>query len=677
MAAFNSQDRAGGDTVDPGIVIAVVAALLDHKTARFAVMVSLRTAKNVPVPSFMTFGYGVDAANGEILPPPGEARSFAVNQPVFASARIDLTKVNDGSPAAKLDTVLRQLRQVTAEGWHLELTHKVMPQLDRSVPAMHASHQQLPSDLPFEGPLDGRDVLLGVVDFGCDFAHPAFRTQDGKTRLRMLWDQNATGAHGAGKPGLPGRFFSTQDVDNALRTADPYATLGYHPLSNKNLYTPSTALPGEPVHGTHVLGVAGGGATPGCPAGVAPGADLAFVQLQPGALVSDGDAVDVFDGVCSIFEHAAAREQPAVVNLSVGANAGPHDGSTIFDRAVDALLQAPGRAITVAAGNARQEHLHAMHVVIPNAPAILGWRFSEGSSAFNVARIFCGAEGGRPPVRCVIMDPDGRRIELGGATDNLLEIMTDPDKPRRTGIAYSGLATPLGDLPLQHIEIRLSPRTRSGEIWRIELSLGDAQTSQAALREITVHAWIERHDRRLHQQSTFVSNDTDFLEGCSLGSTACGYRTICVGAYDSTAADLPAAGFSSAGPTRDGRTKPDIAAPGINVRAAYAMGGCRSQKAQLIHRNPMRGRMSGTSVAAPHVAGVVALMLQANRHLGSDDILHALRSTTQLRPPTEALKSGTARYWLPQLGYGRVDAAAAVRWALEQAGTPDRALAGS
>jgi subtilisin family serine protease len=659
MAPTTSQHHPSGDTVDPSIVIAVIAALLAPEAMRFGIMVSMEKARHVRMPPFLKFGYGVTVADGTILPPPAENQSFSLDERIFASARIDMAGVAGESTEEKLDLVLQQLHRITAEGWRLEIGRKVTAALDRSIAAMHAAPDELPADID-DGAPDGRGVLIGVVDFGCDFAHPAFRTPDQRSRLQMLWDQNAAGNHGTSRLGLPGRFFSAGDIDKALEKPDPYTSLHYHPTQKQNLYTPSTAIAGEPAHGTHVLGVAGGRGIAGCPAGVAPGADLAFVQLQPGALVGDGDTVDVFDAVCSIFELATSRDQPAVVNLSIGANSGPHDGSTIFDRALDAVLQKPGRAITVAAGNAREERLHAMHVVTPGAPAVLNWRFTKGDPTLSVLRIFCTAETGRPPVRCVIVDPHTRRTDLGEGRHNRLDIIGDPDNRQRLGLAYTGLASPVGVNPLQHIEIRLAPTSGSGETWQIELSLAGSHHP-----EITVQAWIERHDRYPHVQSMFVSDDEAAAEGCSLGSTACGHRTICVGAYDPTAPDMAAASFSSAGPTRDGRTKPDVAAPGINVRAAFALGGRLSAESGMVHRNPLRGRMTGTSVAAPHVAGVVALMLQVNKALRSDDILHGLRSTTQVRPPTEALLSGTGRYWLPQLGYGRVDAAEAVRWAMQ------------
>ncbi|HET9514217.1 MAG TPA: hypothetical protein VFO95_09815, partial [Gemmatimonadales bacterium] len=78
-------------------------------------------------------------------------------------------------------------------------------------------------------PETGRGVVVGVIDWGFDFAHPNFRNPDGSTRALALWDQSAPG------PGpLPygyGRVFQREEINRALRADDPYTTLGYHPAS--------------------------------------------------------------------------------------------------------------------------------------------------------------------------------------------------------------------------------------------------------------------------------------------------------------------------------------------------------------------------------------------------------------------------------------------------------------
>lgn len=104
------------------------------------------------------------------------------------------------------------------------------------------------------------------------------------------------------------------------------------------------------------------------------------------------------------------------------------------------------------------------------------------------------------------------------------------------------------------------------------------------------------------------------------------------------------ADFSRVGPSpfQKDLIKPDICAPGVRIRSSLASGGYAS--------------WSGTSMAAPHVTGTVALMLQANPDLKVDEIEQILRSTavsaTDLRYP----ESPNMGY-----GYGNLNAYDAVR----------------
>ena len=109
-----------------------------------------------------------------------------------------------------------------------------------------------------------------------------------------------------------------------------------------------------------------------------------------------------------------------------------------------------------------------------------------------------------------------------------------------------------------------------------------------------------------------------------------------------TASDPVESGeFSSYGPTRDGRNKPDVSAPGVKITAAR--GGTSDDAIE----------MEGTSMAAPHVAGAVALLLSRAVQLKQDwptasQVAAALRQNTKNY-------SGT---WTPGQGYGVVDVAA-------------------
>lgn len=96
--------------------------------------------------------------------------------------------------------------------------------------------------------------------------------------------------------------------------------------------------------------------------------------------------------------------------------------------------------------------------------------------------------------------------------------------------------------------------------------------------------------------------------------------------------------FSSHGPSRfDGSVKPNISAPGSGVRSSVP--------------NNRYTLMDGTSMAGPHVVGLVALMLEANPGLTIDELQTIIQDTS--------IPLGTGR---PNnlFGWGRIDAMNAI-----------------
>jgi Subtilase family len=201
--------------------------------------------------------------------------------------------------------------------------------------------------------LTGARVCVGIVDWGCDFDHPNFKRSDGSTRLFALWDQRESTAFGSPRPYGYGTVYSSAEIDDALRTADPYDALGYHPAD---------ADRGDSgAHGTFVMDIAAGNGLAGGPAGIAPDADLIFVHLADrgtGGLANLGDSVRILEAVDFIARTAAQR--PWVINLSVGRHGGPHDGTTLAELALDfSLRAASGRFIVQSTGNYFDKSCHA------------------------------------------------------------------------------------------------------------------------------------------------------------------------------------------------------------------------------------------------------------------------------------------------------------------------------
>jgi subtilisin family serine protease len=127
-------------------------------------------------------------------------------------------------------------------------------------------------------------------------------------------------------------------------------------------------------------------------------------------------------------------------------------------------------------------------------------------------------------------------------------------------------------------------------------------------------------------------------------------KSFAVGALDGNNNNYPIAGFSSRGPsdctpTGDPTFKPEVSAPGVNVRSSVPGGG-------------YQGGWSGTSMACPHVAGVVALMREANPNLTTDQIGEILLETA-VEVPADQEEGEDNTY-----GMGMVDAYEAVILAL-------------
>jgi hypothetical protein len=235
-----------------------------------------------------------------------------------------------------------------AEIERVEAARAMHPDLDLSIPEVGANTVHV-------GPPGrrGAGVVVGICDSGCDFTHPSFRRVDGTTRILNLWDQGLAPAGGESSPAPFGYGveYSNAQIDAALAGANPFAAVRHRD-------------PGG--HGTHVTGIAtgdGSAAGQGRPAGtfigVAPEADIIVVANASNGAEGLGTSASTLDAVNYIFQRAATFARPCVVNMSLGDNLGPHDGTSLLERGLDNLLGGPGRAFVKSAGNAGSSRCHA------------------------------------------------------------------------------------------------------------------------------------------------------------------------------------------------------------------------------------------------------------------------------------------------------------------------------
>ncbi|SEH02718.1 Serine protease, subtilisin family [Nonomuraea solani] len=128
-----------------------------------------------------------------------------------------------------------------------------------------------------------------------------------------------------------------------------------------------------------------------------------------------------------------------------------------------------------------------------------------------------------------------------------------------------------------------------------------------------------------------------------VGSPGAATSALTVGAVDANDALAP---FSSRGPRLDEALKPDITAPGVNIIAARAAGTSLGTPVDDLHT-----KLSGTSMATPHVAGAAAILAQRHPEWKAGQLKDALVSTAKTIDGQTAYEQGG----------GRLDVAKAVR----------------
>jgi subtilisin family serine protease len=439
---------------------------------------------------------------------------------------------------------------------------------------------------PTRDPATGRGTTVAIVDWWFDLAHRSLRHEDGRTRVRSLWDQRTGTRHGT--PPAPygyGRVLDRDTIDRALSTQDPYSALDYSPSGGD----PTNAG----THGTHVAGIAGGSAHV-APPGVAPGCEFLLVHLG-GRGGSLGNSASLLEAVDWVSRTAGTR--PWVLSLSMGSHADAHLGLSLTERGLDQVVDAAaGRCVSQSTGNYYAARVHAAITLDPGDEQSVSWEVTAGDPTANELELWYP---GRDVVVLTLRTPDGRELRLGPGERGAIragsrEICRGAHRRRDPNTGYSNAVCTL-------------ERDAPAGTWTVTLIGQDIVDGRC-------HLWIERDQPG---QSRFAARDA--VRTTTTGSICNGFHTIAVGAYDAHSPNRPVGPFSSVGPTLDGRRKPVLVAPGVGVLAA------KSAPAGSTRGGDAVTRKDGTSMAAPHVAGTIALMYEAaGRPLTVREIRHLL-----------------------------------------------------
>ena len=451
--------------------------------------------------------------------------------------------------------------------------------------------------------LYGDGVLVAVLDSGVDYAHPDFRNEDGTTRILALWDQTIPGRPPAGY--RIGTEYTKEQIDEALAQSDPV---------RRRELVPSTDASG---HGTRVLGIAAGNGRAGGIRyrGVAPRSSILVVKLGVPRTDSFPRTTELMQALDYCIRKAMEYSLPVAVNISFGNTYGAHDGTSLLETYITDMANIWKSVICIGTGNEGYAAGHASDSLQEGEKKRIQLAVGEYEGALNLQiwksylddiSVSLESPGGRSAgfIRNV---PGAQRFALE-QTDILL---------------YYGEPSPYSQS--QEIYLEFLPQTEyvDSGIWTLTLEARE-------IRDGRFHLWLP--------SAAVLNANTRFLEPepyitLTIPSTA--RRTVAVGAYDSRSRTY--ADFSGRGDTRDGRERPILAAPGVDVVTTVPGGGYAAA--------------TGTSFATPFVTGAAAPLMQWGITDGNDPFLYGEKAAAYLKKGAHPLPAFRA-YPNPQIGWG-------------------------
>jgi len=472
-------------------------------------------------------------------------------------------------------------------------------------------------------PEKGDKSLIAIIDNGIDVLHEAFLDSQGQTRILAIWDQtdDVTGP----SPKLPGATFSygtehsSAGINNYIQAGSVPAPLGRNTDG----------------HGTHVASIAAGRPGSLFSGGVAPEAKIIVVRprlrVGPTDPFSIGYSNSHIDALTYIKQFAQQQNLPVVVNVSLGMNAGAHDGTSALEAAFDNFSgggREPGYIIVKSAGNERGFGGHAKLSVGTSNADTLEWSCQASNRGPDVIELWFKS--------CDEME--FRLKDPRGSSSKTVTRLNDTDSGSFSSkntydIFYERYHHDNGDSRLL-ITIKLGGALQiEPGPWVLEI------TGRQIKSGGEIHGWMERNNSRPIRFTNYQDDDVTL----SIPGTA--KTVISVGSVD-TSLNSRVATYSSYGPTRDNRDKPDLAAPGENISAAK--GGTR---------NGVRTD-SGTSMAAPHVTGAIALLFSHWEKQKSSAPNWVRLNAVQVRAAISQVTMNYNGRWYPGMGFGVLNAEA-------------------
>lgn len=540
---------------------------------------------------------------------------------------------------------IEQLNGIT----YLQIAARIHNNLDKAIIDLRADSVHLGIGLP-QG-YAGKDVLIGITDWGFDYTHPVFYdTLLQQHRIYAAWDQYKSSG-----PAPNGFNYGTEYSNTQSLLAAGSDTA--------NIYSYST-------HGTHVAGIAGGGGATAAYRGVAYEAQFLFVTF----LIDEGAVLDAWQWM---YQKAIATDKRLVINMSWGLyHFGTLDGTSLLSQAITAFSNL-GVVFVNSGGNNGNVNFH-LKKTFTNDVLKSRIEFYDYNANPNMwgQSIHAWGEVGQSFSNGIIVTNTSNAVLAQSPlystslSSNYVDTFLVVNQDTIWYNISADAAHPLNGRP----QIRLRVKNTHANL-RVQLH----STASSG----TVHYWnvTELITEVGNWGMAFLAAGTGTTSGDNqngISEPSCADDVISVAAYATQYATASGslvggalASFSSKGPRYDGAMKPDIASPGVGIASAISSftDGNYTSVANTNFNNTTYhfAKFSGTSMAAPMVAGVAALMLEANPYLSSAQVKEIMMQTARQDSYTGAIPNEGS----PQWGAGKINAYAAVQLAVQTLGVLD------
>ncbi|MCA6364261.1 MAG: S8 family peptidase [Bacteroidetes bacterium] len=542
------------------------------------------------------------------------------------------------------------LRAFAAEPGILEIGHApVALQLLNDTMRTQSHVDEVHNGLaPLTQGFTGRNVVMGIMDSGIDFNHPDFKDSLGNTRIYALWDQRDNTGPGPA-PYNYGTLWTQAQINGGNCTHNDLQYYG---------------------HGTHVSGIAAGNGRATAVrnySGVAPDAVIVAVAID---FTGANSPTAIADATAWMYAQAQTLGLPCVINASLGDYYGSHDGQDLQAQLMDNLITAQtGRVFVGAAGNAGDLDIHLSYPL--SADTALTW-FTVGSGNIYMQLWMDTAAAANAHFAVGTTNTtswtDRGRTPFTTIAQNLSGIGTDTvfnAQGQRLGIVQRA-GTVQGSA--YSMEFLVQPDSLNGYGWSLEATGSGVFHSwsfdfvpNASLPSQAVYPRMSEY-RMPDRISTLVSSFQCSDKVITVGNYVNRSRWPDVNNVWQTDASVTAGDImsnSSRGPTRTGRTKPEIAAPGANnfsCAVISTLPNFITNAPQVVAQGGYHIQGGGTSAASPVVAGAAALCLQHTPGADWLQVRNALLYCTRNDSFTGPVAAAPDNTW----GYGKLDAFSAL-----------------